>query len=551
MRGPGWRPWRAVAAAAAVTLCAGLLQATLPRPAAPPPALGQRADPAVACQDVRAGQLVACLHGNDTPPPGVSLYERPTIQELESRTSLDSPDARLRGLAQLEQATDPPGAPAAAVPCIGNGTSGNRIQAVYARALDMPDRYDSLLPSLRQWAAEADQAVWASAGPTGGARRLRFVTDPTSGGGCELNVAHVTLTSLGDNDFNQMRTELQLQGYDRSDRKYLVWVDAAVGICGLGEVYYDQRPGQENYNNDGPQYARVDTPCWQYAELHEVFHTLGAVQPDSPHPSAYLHCTDEADVMCYDDDGGGPVVMSSICPLDQEALLDCGDDDYFSTDPPNGSYLDDNWNTADSSFLQDADAPQIAQVTLSGAATITYGGRVGLSGRLSDEQTGDGLGGEPVNLYGRRAGTTSDLAAGSDTSDGGGNVGFTRTPSVTTAYRASFPGSDTYGPAGSARVTIGVRTKVTAKRSAATVRFGKTVTVTGSVGPNHRGQRVYLQRLVGGSWKTAATAVLSSASGYRLTAKPPVKGRLSYRVLKSADRDHLSGTSPRFTVTVG
>jgi hypothetical protein len=46
---------------------------------------------------------------------------------------------------------------------------GDRIQAVYARAVGVTDRYSSLLPSLRQWAAEADQAVWLSAGQTGGA----------------------------------------------------------------------------------------------------------------------------------------------------------------------------------------------------------------------------------------------------------------------------------------------------------------------------------------------------------------------------------------------
>ena len=79
-----------------------------------------------------------------------------------------------------------------------------------------------------------------------------------------------------------MRTELIAKGFNRTDRKYLVWVDAAVGICGLGEVYGDTRPGPENRNNRGPSYARVDAPCWQYAELHEIFHNLGAVQRDAP-----------------------------------------------------------------------------------------------------------------------------------------------------------------------------------------------------------------------------------------------------------------------------
>ena len=102
--------------------------------------------PAAACRDLRAGAVVACLHGNDAPPQGVSLYERPTLQELEARSSLRSPDPRLRGLAGLEQVTSPstPGAEPASVSCIGDGTSGNRIQAIYAHALGVPT-------AMRKW----------------------------------------------------------------------------------------------------------------------------------------------------------------------------------------------------------------------------------------------------------------------------------------------------------------------------------------------------------------------------------------------------------------
>lgn len=110
--------------------------------------------------------MLACLHGNDAPPQGVSLYQRPTLQELEDRSSLRSPDPRLRGLAGLEQATSQstPGAEPASVSCIGDGSSGNRIQAIYAHALGVPDRYEEVATSLREWMAEADQAVWTSAG---------------------------------------------------------------------------------------------------------------------------------------------------------------------------------------------------------------------------------------------------------------------------------------------------------------------------------------------------------------------------------------------------
>jgi hypothetical protein len=539
---------RTIATVTAATLAIGVALVVSTGPAPDPPEASRSNDPAAACRDLRGGAMVACLHGNDAPPPGVSLYHRPTLQELEARSSLRSPNPRLRGLAGLEQATSAPAASAdpAAVRCYGDGTSGDRIQTIYARALDVPDRYESVVTALREWMAEADQAVWTSAGQTGGGKRLRFVTD----GDCELDVARVTLTPLGDDSFGQTRTELVAQGFTRTDRKYLVWVDAAVGICGLGEVYGDTRPGQDNRNNRGPSYARVDAPCWQYAELHEIFHNLGAVQRDAPHRSAAWHCTDEADVMCYDDDASGPTVMTTVCTPEHEALLDCGDDDYFSTNPPTGNYLATHWNTANSSFLQNDTAPRSALLSLTGAATITYGDPAPLTSRLTDEQTTDGIQGQPVNLFARRAGTGGELGAGTATTGADGTATFTPTPAATTTYRTSFPGSDTYGIADSPQVTVTVRPTVSARLQASTVSLSQTITVTGTVAPNHHGQTVYLQRLAGSAWKGVATATLTSTSTYTLKAKPPSKGTFSYRVVKRADSDHTSATSATLRVTV-
>jgi hypothetical protein len=248
MREPArWRR-RTIATVTVAALIVGVAVVARTGPDPGPEATGSN-DPAAACQDLRAGALVACLHGNDAPPPGVSLYHRPTLGELEARSSLGSPSPRLRGLAGLEQATSPSaGAEPASVRCIGDGTSGNRIQTIYARALDVPDRYESVVSSLREWMAQADQAVWTSAGQTGGGKCLRFVTGPD----CQLEVARVTLTPAGDDSFGLMRTELALQGFTRTDRKYLVWVDAAVGICGLGEINGDTRPGPETATTAAP-----------------------------------------------------------------------------------------------------------------------------------------------------------------------------------------------------------------------------------------------------------------------------------------------------------
>ena len=96
---------RTIAAVAAVALAIGVALVAQTGPAPRPPEASGSNDPAAACQELRAGAVVACLHGNDAPPQGVSLYERPTLQELEARSSLRSPDPRLRGLAGSRRGT--------------------------------------------------------------------------------------------------------------------------------------------------------------------------------------------------------------------------------------------------------------------------------------------------------------------------------------------------------------------------------------------------------------------------------------------------------------
>jgi hypothetical protein len=141
-------------------------------------------------------------------------------------------------------------------------------------------------------------------------------------------------------------------------------MDAAVGICGIGEVYSDERPG-DNWNNSSvPMYARVDTACWQHAATHELLHTLGSVQMHAPNSTPEGHCTDENDVMCYVDAPG--VSMSLVCAGALPAQVDCNHNDYFNPAPAAGTYLASHWNTANSRFLQpDVSPPPPVQAQLS------------------------------------------------------------------------------------------------------------------------------------------------------------------------------------------
>jgi hypothetical protein len=126
---------------------------------------------------------------------------------------------------------------------------------------------------------------------------------------------------------------------------------------------FDQ-PTATNYHNGlVPLYALAfarnldllgGTPCWggsygAEVEAHELFHTLGAVQLSAPNSNGLGHCTDEPDLMCYPEGG---VNTRHVC-RGYIKVLDCGGDDYFNVNPPEGSYLATHWNTARSSFLGD------------------------------------------------------------------------------------------------------------------------------------------------------------------------------------------------------
>lgn len=295
--------------------------------------------------DVRDG-LPVCVHASERPPSGVNLFRRPSSDMLKERRF--GATKRAATVATTGSATT--ASTGGTVACIGDGVQGNRVQAVYARASDVADRYSTIAPLIRQYAADADYQIDVSAGQSGEGRRIRYVT--TS---CALEIARVTLTAAGDDSFSGMRSQLVAKGLNRSDRKYLVWMDASVGICGLGEMYGDDRPGSDNANNRGPSYARVDAPCWGYAEAHELLHTLGAVQDSAPNSSGAGHCVDENDTMCYVDTSGN--AMSSDCPSLPSWQVDCRLDDYFNGTPDASSYLATHWNVASSSFLEPAEAP--------------------------------------------------------------------------------------------------------------------------------------------------------------------------------------------------
>jgi hypothetical protein len=116
-------------------------------------------------------------------------------------------------------------------------------------------------------------------------------------------------------------------------------------------VYGDPAGGGSDFIGGGGTGSRREV------FLHELSHTLGAVQDSAPHSSKAGHCVDEYDIMCYDDGGsGGPPFVQCGAGFDGDfsEAYDCQQDDYFNPSPPAGSYLAQKWNVYDSVYLCDA-----------------------------------------------------------------------------------------------------------------------------------------------------------------------------------------------------
>jgi hypothetical protein len=272
-------------------------------------------------------QSKLCTHGPDPVPPGVDVTD--PVEPL--------PPAMAR--AAGEELT-----------CDGDGQSGPRVQVLYARGSNVPSRHTAFLASFRAWALDVDAVFQESAAAAGGARRVRFVTSP----GCQIDVPEAVLSPAGDDSFDAMAAELKAQGFNRTNRKYLVFLDApATFACGEGSRWDDDDPGQTNWNNYGPSFARVFNDCWDggHTPQHELMHTLGGVQDSAPNASLGGHCIDEYDVMCYSDDPFRPTMRYDCLEEMLEDWFDCNHNDYYHPNPSAGSYLATHWNAANSRFL--------------------------------------------------------------------------------------------------------------------------------------------------------------------------------------------------------
>ncbi len=306
------------------------------------------------------------------------------------------------GVPAIARAAEPPPGELvahASSACVGSGEDGPRVQLVAVTVEGDPSFGDPLVARVREQAAATDDLLAASTDHPGTARRVRWATDAS----CMPTVLHRTIPAhdyFGD----PAALDTALAGLDlsRADRRtvlVLPWssLPGTEGRCAQAPVPADTTPGAANTSNTvDPGPVRLAISCWQDGSAvpprlaHALVHVLGAVHADAPHATGDGHCTTAGDLMCTAlgdgaSAGGG---AADDCVLPRPFLLDCGHDDYYSTQaPPSGSYLATHWNVADSVFL--TDGPSLAPNTLTGLSVegpsrIPAGTPVTLTAHVTD-----------------------------------------------------------------------------------------------------------------------------------------------------------------------
>jgi hypothetical protein len=249
------------------------------------------------------------------------------------------------------------------------------------------DRYADVLPQLRQSIYDASARIDARAGELapGARRRLRVLCDDDAQPSVERVVLPRTAADYRSaaNGFSLMGDDLKAMGYlpeydgyadahVPSVSRVLGYYDADFnpGYAGQGTLFRRSsllRQGMplhdplisrtvRNINNNPPSasiaiqygtsYAGVPDPPLYTSLLHELSHTMGAVQDEPPTASDAGHCVDGLDVMCYADtvastysETACPDVAAPQTPEDER--YDCNGDTYFNPSPAPGSPLTD------------------------------------------------------------------------------------------------------------------------------------------------------------------------------------------------------------------
>jgi len=250
-------------------------------------------------------------------------------------------------------------------------------KVVYAYASDQPDRFSTWKNQLQANVSIIGQFMSLQDGAT---KSPRF----DMGTSCGPNYVDIQTVALPGSrayyldNFVRITNDVGAAlGATPAKRNVVILADqltanGPTSLYGLGEHYASDTASASNPHNGGDLYAALFPPVgyspptssgqqfypgfWPEGMLHEITHTLGAVNATAPHATTAGHCTDGYDVMCYSDGGTQPTPYSTgACAQiagssGMTQTYDCGGDDYFNPAPAPGSYLATHWNLYNNVF---------------------------------------------------------------------------------------------------------------------------------------------------------------------------------------------------------
>ena len=248
------------------------------------------------------------------------------------------------------------------------------IKVIYAYPTDVGNRLSTYGPVIQSGVKTITERMAYESGNT---KSFRFDLGTAAGSQC-VDIQTIALAgtassylAISGQTFSLLRSELSAKAGGSGTRNYLVYADgiSVPGVAGEAQVRSDDTTAGSAHRTGGlwaMLYGRGGTDFYGSGTsfppgttsrlhvdtaIHEISHNLGAVQRSAPNRSASWHCTDEMDILCYDDDGSGGFSTNVACSSTTGQLFDCNQDDYFNPSPAPGSYLATHWNLFNSVFL--------------------------------------------------------------------------------------------------------------------------------------------------------------------------------------------------------
>ena len=206
-------------------------------------------------------------------------------------------------------------------------------------------------------------------------RRTLNFDRTTACGGLKIDLVSLVIPQskeafLGSDIYSYVADQIGLLGQRGHVANGLVFVDGiqagffAAGLSGVADLIEGQPdPGEQMAQMYLPQDSDLREIFYaRYVAVHEMLHSLGAVQEEAPHGGPGNHCRQGHDIMCYDDNTFSSPFTDSQCAEQTDIdVLDCGHDDYWNPDPPKTGWLSGVHNVYLSAFLSSCYQNKVCQ----------------------------------------------------------------------------------------------------------------------------------------------------------------------------------------------